>query len=171
MIGAVREWLAAVVAVSLLLAAVQSLVPEGNLKRIASFTGGLLLLLVLLQPLEDLTGSLAAPDFGKYSRTVQDRQAELEQAEETLLAEGIASRTAAYIWDKANQLGLACQVTVATAAGESGIPLPDTVTILGPYSPALAAAIEEGVGIPVERQYWLEESEWTRKESQRNGSP
>ena len=32
---------------------------------------------------------------------------------------------------------------------------------------ALAAAIEEGVGVPVERQYWLEESEWTRKESER----
>ena len=167
MIGAVREWLAAVVAVSLLLAAVQSLVPEGNLKRIASFTGGLLLLLVLLQPLEDLTGSLAAPDFGKYSRTVQDRQAELEQAEETLLAEGIASRTAAYIWDKANQLGLDCTVSVAAAPGEGGIPLPESVTVRGRYSGELARWLEEEVGIPAEKQIWLEEEAWQkRKESE-----
>ena len=57
--------------------------------------------------------------------------------------------------------------SVTVAAGESGIPLPESVTLAGPYSPALAAAIEEGVGVPVERQYWLEESEWTRKESER----
>ena len=157
MIGAVREWLAAVVAVSLLLAAVQSLVPEGNLKRIASFTGGLLLLLVLLQPLEDLTGSLAVPDFGKYSRTVQDRQAELEQAEETLLAEGIASRTAAYIWDKAAELGLSVTVRVETAAGEAGVPLPWSAEVTGPWSQELSAYMERELGIPQERQVWHEQ--------------
>ena len=143
MIGAVREWLAAVVAVSLLLAAVQSLVPEGNLKRIASFTGGLLLLLVLLQPLEDLTGSLAAPDFGKYSRTVQDRQAELEQA--------------AYIWDKAAELGLSVTVRVETAAGEAGVPLPWSAEVTGPWSQELSAYMERELGIPQERQVWHEQ--------------
>ena len=50
MIGAVRSWITSIAAVTLLLTVVQALVPEGTLKKITSFTGGLLLLAVLLQP-------------------------------------------------------------------------------------------------------------------------
>ena len=50
---------------------------------------------------------------------------------------------------------------VTTAAGESGIPLPDAVTITGSYSPALAACIEKEVGIPAGKQNWLEVPTWT----------
>ena len=45
---AAREWLTAVVTVTLLLSVVQTLVPEGSLRKIAGFTGGLLLLAVLI---------------------------------------------------------------------------------------------------------------------------
>ena len=55
---------------------------------------------------------------------------------------------------------------MTTAAGESGIPLPDTVTIRGPYSAALALCVEEEVGVPAEKTIWLEEEAWTEtKES------
>ena len=50
MIAAVRTWLTAVAAVSLLLSVVQYITPKGTLRDTASFIGGLLLLLVLLQP-------------------------------------------------------------------------------------------------------------------------
>ena len=98
--------------------------------------------------------------------TVEQARAYREKQIEALSAV-IAEKTETYIWDKAYQLGLDVTASVTVAAGESGIPLPESVTLAGPYSPALAAAIEEGVGVPVERQYWLEESEWTRKESER----
>ena len=84
----------------------QTLVPEGTVRKITSFIGGLLLLLVMLQPLlrTDL-GSLRihAED---YAAAFEERQAELESAENEALAQGIAERTAAYISDKANTLGL-----------------------------------------------------------------
>ena len=51
MIEAVQEWLRAVVVTALLLSVVQTLLPEGNVRRIASFSGGLILMLVLLRPL------------------------------------------------------------------------------------------------------------------------
>ena len=51
MIGAVGSWLRSVAAVTLLLSVVQILIPEGALRRVAGFTGGLLLLAALLQPL------------------------------------------------------------------------------------------------------------------------
>ena len=75
----------------------------------------------------------------------------------------IKEKTEAYIWDKANRLGLSCTVSVTAAAGESGIPLPDSAVIRGPYSEALARCIEEEVGIPAEKQIWLEEEAWTEK--------
>ena len=73
----------------------------------------------------------------------------------------IAEKTAAYIWDKADELGLSCTVEVTVAVGESGIPLPDTAVITGPYSGELAALIQEEVGIPAEKQIWREESVWS----------
>ena len=39
-------------------------------------------------------------------------------------------------------------------AGESGIPLPDTAIITGPYDPGLSALIEKEVGIPAGKQIW-----------------
>ena len=79
----------------------------------------------------------------------------------------IAEKTEAYIWDKANQLGLDCTVSVAAAPGEGGIPLPESVTVRGRYSGELARWLEEEVGIPAEKQIWLEEETWQkRKESE-----
>ena len=78
----------------------------------------------------------------------------------------IAEKTEAYIWDKANQLGLDCTVSVSTAPGESGVPLPESAVIHGTYSGELARCMEEEVGIPAEKQIWLEEEAWQkRKES------
>lgn len=90
MIGLIRQWLTAVVLVTMLLSVAQTLVPEGTVRKITSFIGGLLLLLVMLQPLlrTDL-GSLRihAED---YAAAIEERQAELESAENEALAQGIA---------------------------------------------------------------------------------
>ena len=48
MMEAVRAWLTSVVLVSVLLSAAQSLIPPGTVRKAAGFTGGLILLLVLL---------------------------------------------------------------------------------------------------------------------------
>lgn len=50
MIAAVRGWVTSIAAVAPILTVVQSLVPEGTLRKIAGFTGGLVLLAALLQP-------------------------------------------------------------------------------------------------------------------------
>ena len=56
---------------------------------------------------------------------------------------------------------------MAAAPGEGGIPLPESVTVRGRYSGELARWLEEEVGIPAEKQIWLEEETWQkRKESE-----
>lgn len=156
MIAAVREWLTSVVAVTLLLTVAQTLIPEGNIRKIASFTGGLVLLAALLQPVLKTDLTRLELNFDAYADAVEERRAELEQAGEEELASVIASRTEAYILDKAARLGRPVTVRVETAAGEEGVPLPWSAEVRGPHSEELAAYMERELGIPRERQVWHE---------------
>lgn len=156
MIGAVRSWLTSIAAVTLMLTVVQTMVPEGTLRKISGFTGGLLLLAALLQPaLKTDLGRLRL-DFSDYQEAVQERTAELDEAGKEELAAIIAGRTAAYISDKADALGSPVAVRVETRPGEDGVPLPWSAELEGPRSQALAAWVEGELGIPAERQVWHE---------------
>ncbi len=157
MIGAVRAWLTSIAAVTMLMAVVQTLVPEGTFRKLTGFTGGLLLLAALLQPaLRTDLGRLRL-DFSDYSEAIEERAAELDAAGKEELAGIIAGQTAAYISDKADALGLAVTVRVETAPGEDGeTPLPASAELTGPYSRELADWIALELGIPAERQVWHE---------------
>ena len=150
MIGAVRSWLTSIAAVTLLLTVVQTLVPEGTLRKISGFTGGLLLLAALKTDL----GRLRL-DFSDYEEAIETRAAELDAAGKEELAAIIARQTAAYISDKADALGLGVTAQVRTEPAE-GIPVPASVVLTGPYSQVLADWIAGELGIPAERQVWHE---------------
>ena len=156
MIGAVREWLSAVVAVAMLLTVAQALTPEGTIRKIASFTGGLILLVTLLQPVLGADLSRLDLNLDTYGQAIQERQAELEEAGSVELTERIETQTAAYLSDKADALGLTVTVRVETQPGASGVPVPWSAEVTGPRSEALAAYIEEELGIPRGRQIWHE---------------
>lgn len=157
MIAAVRGWLTSIAAVTLMLTVVQTLVPEGTIKKIAGFTGGLLLLAALLQPaLKTDLGRLRL-DFSDYEKAIETRAEELDAAGKDELAFIIAGRTAAYISDKADALGLRVAARVETEPGADGeTPLPASVDLTGPYSRELADWIAVELGIPAERQVWHE---------------
>lgn len=154
--GALREWLSAVAAVTLLLSVAQMLTPQGSIRNIASFTGGLLLLAVLLRPVLDTDLGRLKLDPGDYEASVSQRQAELETAGKEAMAELIEERTAAYISDKAKALGLSVAARVETKTGDGGVPAPWAVRLTGTESEALASYIEGELGIPRERQVWSE---------------
>lgn len=156
MMGAVRAWLTSVVAVTLLLTVAQTLIPQGAVRKIAGFTGGLILLAALLQPvLQTERGGLRL-EFDGYADAVAQRRAELESAEEETMAALIAEGAEAYISDKAAELGLEVTVRVRTEPGEGGTPVPGAAEVRGPRSEALASYMEEELGIPRERQVWNE---------------
>ena len=154
--GALREWLASLVAVSMLLSVARTLVPEGSIRKISSFTGGLILLVVLLRPLLGADLSRLDLHLEDYERAIGQRQEELASAGEAELAGIIEERTAAYISDKADTLGLAVKVQVETKPAGDGVPVPWRAELWGPRSPALATYMEEELGIPGERQVWHE---------------
>ena len=95
MMEAVRVWLTSVVLVSVLLSAVQSLIPPGTVRKAAGFTGGLILLLVLLQPVLGADLDRLALDFSDYQTAVEERQAELADTQTEAMASIIAEQTEA----------------------------------------------------------------------------
>ena len=166
MMEGVRSWLLGIVLTSFAGGLARQLAPQGKEQAMVRLVGGLLLALAILRPLaaggwEGL--ELPAGSFAFQS----EEQAEIyRKNQQDALSAIIAEKTEAYILDKANRLGLDCTVRVTVAAGESGIPLPVSATVRGAYSPALAECMEEEVGIPAQKQFWLEEEIWqTTKES------
>ena len=157
MMESLRTWLSSIVAVTLLIAMAESLVPEGTMRRVAGFTGGLVLLLALLRPV--LAGGL--PDLTleteKWTAAIVEEQASLSRQGEDALAALIAERTASYIWDKGAALGLEVKANVETRTGEAGLPVPQRVELEGPYSKELADYITHELNIPPERQVWNEQ--------------
>lgn len=158
--GAVRRWLLGVVLTAFAGSLARSLAPRGRGEAAVRLVSGLLLALAVLSPLGDLEPSL--PAMGSGGAEEAARQARQYKSENlAALSAIIEERCASYIWDKADRLGLDPRVEVRCAAGESGVPLPEAVTLTGPYSPQLSAWIQEEVGIPAEKQIWLEEDTWS----------
>ena len=154
--GALREWLTALVATSVLLAVIRTLIPEGTVRKIGAFTAGLVLLATLLRPLTGISfeGDL---QLERTRQQVEERRLELEQAVTVEKAELIAQRTAAYIWDKADAQGLSVSAEVRVEPGAEGIPVPVSVVLRGAFSESLSAELERELGIPRERQVWYED--------------
>lgn len=155
MIETLRTWLLGVTAASFLLAAAESLVTQEAIRRVLRLAGGVLLVLVMLRPLLGLAGAEWEPRWEEY----QARQEELtenfarEQQEE--LAAIIAAEVAAYISDKAEEMGLDCTVTVETGTVE-GVPLPRSVSLSIPRQEALSRWLAEELNIKEDAQRWQE---------------
>ncbi len=54
MMGSLREWLTGLIAAAMLVAVADSLISDGAVRKIAGFTGGLVLLVVLVRPVAAL---------------------------------------------------------------------------------------------------------------------
>ena len=150
-----RQWLLGVIACAMLVSVVQQLCPEGSVRKLARFTGGLLLLCAMLRPLTTVELPGVDWDAGGYREAVARLELELGAAQENTMAEGIAAELEAYIEDKAESLGANVQAQVTMGTG-SGAPLPERVALRGAYSAALAEAIEAELGVTKERQTWTD---------------
>lgn len=160
MMAGIKSWLLGVVLTTFAAGLARDLAPAGKESAAVRLVGGLLLVLAILRPLgtvdwDDIT--LPVGQFAAQSQLAAEDYGEKHLEE---LSAVIAEKTAAYIWDKASALGADYRVTVSVSAGESGVPLPCSVTIMGPYSRDLALWMETELGLDAGKQNWLEEGEW-----------
>lgn len=99
----------------------EGLTPPGTIRKIGKLTGGLVLLVSILQPVVELDPAALTRSLTEYKLELGAYSAQLEEENGELMKSIIEEQSAAYILDKAAQQGIACQVTVQ-AAGEGEWP-------------------------------------------------
>ena len=164
MIDLIRSWLVGITCTAMIVALAESLSPVGAVRKVGRLTGGLVLMLSILQPvatldMADLSGVLA-----QYRIEAAGYPADLEAANGKLMKAIIEEETGAYILDKAAALGIeGCEVAVAVADREGASPIPEAVTVMGSLTEgqreALSRRIEADLAIPADRQTYLAHGE------------
>ena len=154
MMDAFRVWLMGLMAVALILTVLSSVLPEGSVKKIAGVTGGLVLLMVILQGAERLDLGKLQLSYDDYSRQINEQIKAFQEKNSRDMDLLIQERCSAYISEQAQSLGLSCTPQVQTAWTEEDIPVPTGVILDIPYHAELGEIIERNLGIKAEKQVW-----------------
>lgn len=159
----IQEWLLRMVAISMVCGVADSIMPKGSIKQVGKLVCGLVMLWVLLSPIAE-QGLDAGTDWllhyqTQLDQTAQDLEQQMEEKRKVLIEENCA----AYIVDKAAELGMSCTARVMCQMGEEGLYLPQKAEITGNCSDVvqsrLTQILEEDLGIPADQQsYFLEEA-------------
>ncbi len=120
MMGPVRSWLLGVTAAALVLALAEALAPEGGVKKVCRLAGGLALLLAAVGPVVNiLDGSALTQAVEGWKNRSQSYEQALEEQKDRFYLTIIEEETAAYVMDKARELGLECAAEVDGRAASS----------------------------------------------------
>ena len=162
MMEAVRQWLLGVTAAALAVALAEALAPEGGAKRVCRLAGGLALLLAAVGPAAGmLGGDPLAQAAESWRGEAQRYELELEEQSSALYLAIIEEETAAYVMDKARDLGFECAVEVTYGYDEDGVPCPWEIAARGAWTQEqrsrLERLLEEELGVPAQRQFYSEE--------------
>ena len=155
-----RQWLLGIACTALILAAAESLAPVGGVKKVCRLAGGLALLLAAVGPLLRLEVGALADALEGYREQVRGYEEALEEQNNLFYQTIIEESTAAYIVDKAKEMGISCQVEVTFSYDENGAPCPWEVTARGDWTDeareTLERLLEGDLGIPPQRQHYEE---------------
>lgn len=163
MIELIRSWVIGITCAAMIVALAESLSPKGAVRKVGRLTGGLVLLLAILQPVMKIDSRDMAGILAEYRAEAAGYSVSLEAENDILVKAIIEEETGAYILDKATALGIGdCQVSVTAVSEEEGAyPIPDAVTVTGTLTEAqryaLSRQIEADLAIPAERQSYLTE--------------
>ena len=156
----VRQWLLGVACTALVLAIADSLAPDGSVKRICRLAGGLALLLAAVGPVLRLDSGILAQTLEEYRAMVQRYEDALEKQNNLFYQAIIEESAAAYIVDKAEEMGISCQAEVTFSYDEDGVPCPWEVTARGDWTDgarkAMERLLEDDLGVPPQRQHYEE---------------
>lgn len=150
----IRSWILGVTVIAMALAAARAVMPEGPVKRAGQMTAGLVLVLAMLGPV----AALEHTDWEKFLADLPTETA-IEPAE-TSMQTVIEEELAAYLEEKAGDLGWSCRAEVVCETDEHGVPIPRKVQITGQLDEAqrrtLSAIIAEDIGVPTSGQRFRE---------------
>lgn len=158
--GAVRGWLLGLIGVSLVCALADALMPKGAVRRVGKLVCGLALILTVLTPLVKLNLDAGQRWLEGCLAEAEQREMELEQAVDNQMKIIIERDCAAYIVDKAAQLGAACSARTECRR-DGGLYLPQRVEVTGAVPPPLQSELVQiivrDLGVPEEQIDFSEE--------------
>lgn len=152
----IRQWITGITCASIILAAAESLMPEGGVKKAGRLAGGLLLMLAVVQPLAGVDYEALSEALGRSRAWDAGYSEALELENLELMKLIIEEQTAAYISDKAEELGMECTAQVVYHYGADGEVWPESVTVRGVFTQSqqesLSRTLEAELAIPTENQ-------------------
>lgn len=152
----IRQWITGITCAAIILALAECLTPEGSAKKAGRMAGGLLLMLAVVQPLVGLDYDAMARAVSQYHVSAAGYAETLEMDNKRLVKAIIEEQTAAYISDKAEELGMDCTAQVVYHYSEDGMAWPTAVTVRGTFTDAQQASLskylEAELAIPKENQ-------------------
>ena len=124
---------------------------------------GLVLMGAVLSPVAELDVEGGRRWLEDYLASVHSREAELTQTVESQMKVIIEQEYAAYIVDKAAELGWTCTARVTCERSEEGLYLPVRTEVTGPQTAGVPAqlvqSIAEDLGVPKEAQVYINKEE------------
>ncbi len=119
----IRTWILSVTVSAIVIAVAEALMPPGAVKKVGKLTGGLILVLGILQPLvtmdyEDLYDMVTALPAGAIAQ--EEAQTHQYEAMKGIIEEELE----AYIVDKGEALGADWTAQVTCTPGEGEVPVP-----------------------------------------------
>ena len=150
------NWPIGVTAAALLCALADSLMPEGSVRRVGRLALGLVMLAAVLRPLVQIEAVSPAELWSDYQAQTAQEQQRLEEERDQTMKTIIEREFAAYIVDKAAQMGVECTAQVTCELEENGVFLPQSAVLQGTFSSEqreeMAGVLEEELGIAREQQ-------------------
>ncbi len=155
----IKTWVLGVAGTALITCVMTALTPNGKTRVVVKLVCGLLMITAMIKPVVEY-------DFGGISNFISEFKADagmyvkdIQNENDRLLKAIIEEDTAAYILDKAVELGIGeCEVAIWTKKEDDGYPYPYEVRITASASEiqkgSLSKYIESELGIPDERQHW-----------------
>ena len=154
----VRSWLLSLIAVSLLCASAGALMPKGAVRQVGRLVCGLVMLAAILSPVARLDAAEGRRWLAGYFASVEQRRAGLEETVNNQMKHIIEGEYAAYIVDKAAELGLTCTAQVECQRSAEGLYLPVRTEVTGMLTEdiriQLVRTIAEDLGVPERAQVY-----------------
>lgn len=158
----VRGWLLSILAVSVLCALADALMPKGAVKQVGRLMCGLVLAVVVVSPVVRLDLEDSGQWLEGYFSGMDQREQDLKEQVDSEMKTIIEQEYEAYIVDKAAQLGLDCTARVECRMEES-VYLPAQAWIEGALTreerEKLTAVLSEDLGLSSENQSYTDGEE------------
>ena len=122
-----KQWLLGITGAAILAALTEGIMPEGGIKQVGKLACGLLLLTAVLKPFVGIELTTWSENLFRDIPEPHTLQEETQARMKQLIEEEFS----AYSMEKAQMLGLTCDIYVHCQQEESGIFLPDGAEISG----------------------------------------